>query len=108
MSVVVSATQVQPNVSFFNNVFRSQTSLKIQSAAYDALKHLVSSLAGLTGGVLGIFGGAVLVVVGSAIGIGSLALHLINLYGMCVKDGAEACYLTCYNYMSSQSQAVEA
>jgi hypothetical protein len=99
MTISQVKQNIQTVVSKVQTVFKSPAVVKVQIVAFDALNLLVSTLAGVTGFAVGIVGGAVLVCLGSVIGIGSLALHLINLYGMCLKDGSEACYSTVYSYL---------
>lgn len=84
----------------FHETLKQPLLLKVQSVVFEALNIFISSIAGVLGFTAGFTGGALLVVAGTVVGVGSLALHLLNLYGMCVKDGTEGAYSTCYAFLN--------
>jgi hypothetical protein len=98
MTIKALHQQVSGLATSFKEALIHPSFVKVQIVFFDALNIFISTMAASAGIIVGVVFGAIIVTAGSVIGVGSLAMHLINLYGMCIKDGAMACYSTSYSY----------
>lgn len=83
--------------SFLQDVSPRNVLAKVKKVALECIKCIAATFAALFGLSVGICGGAVLITAGGLWGMGSLALQMIHLYALCIKDSSSACF---YHAMS--------
>jgi hypothetical protein len=108
MSISTLNQTLLPVSNFLSDMASHPGYLKIQTTAFKAFRVLASSLAGLCGFVIGAIGGVILVAAGSMMGAAYLAVHLIKLYGICLKDGTSSFYSTSYDFIGTLAPTVKA
>ena len=108
MSISTLNQTLLPVSNFLSDISSHPVYLRIQTTAFQAFRILASSLAGVCGFVIGAIGGVVLVAAGSILGAGFLTVHLIKLYGVCLKDGTSSFYSTSYDLIGTLAPTVKA
>lgn len=78
--------------TLIDNLSLKSVVAKCKKVALETIKCIAATFAAIFGLSVGICGGAVLITAGGLWGMSSLALQMLHLYAMCIKDSSSACF----------------